>query len=203
MERVPTLRNILELVQNNELRTAIDDLLVICEISNQKDLFDDLINLKGRLSKNNRADRNGLISKSDFDMEENKIRHAIIQIKAEVEDVPLIHMTVRRGIKELIRLQRAVENYIFIDYSEVTEGKVDKLKFHLAEYENIGDLMNAVYLEMTAFFNPFTYRESWILVDSKGNDAYDSIVDRVNNIDIRSISNFEFISGSTFFIRKI
>lgn len=201
--RIPDLKKINNLVQNNELREALDDLLVICEVSNKQEMHNEVINMKARLIKNNRENRSGLINKDDFDREENKIRHFIIQIKDEIEDIPQIHMLVRRGIKELIMMRESLENYVEIDYSNATEGEINKIKFQLDEFENIHDLMNGIYLEMASYFSPFTYGKSWKLTNRDGNDLYGSIKNKIDSLSSQGISEINLIKGVTLKVEKI
>ena len=43
MMRIPDLSKINTLVQYNELRTALDDLLAICEIAHQVEIYNDVM----------------------------------------------------------------------------------------------------------------------------------------------------------------
>ena len=183
--KMPDLGEITNLVQNNELRTALDDLLVICKRICLDELYDDLSHLKAKFSKNNRANRNGVIDIEEYNREENRIRQGILDIKREIEDIPGINKKIRRAMKEILELREKLKDYIIIDYSEATEGEMDTIEFQLDEFEDAEDLMNGIYLKMLNHFPTFSYGEKWKLVNPSGADAIEDIaqlmMDRAEN----------------------
>ena len=213
-----SFQEVKELIEKNELKEALNIMLACTDFINDfykndsqnntlhanlldKNLHNDLINLKGWLAGNNRNFRNGIVSSGDFVLNENKIRIALINIVEELKSIDGLIQDLRFSIKkmmhELPSYKRPYESFVEIDYKKITNGELNIIKFDLAEIQGIGDFLNAVYLVMSDFLPPFTYEEKWILVDIEGRKMYyKSRLDKLENIDKENLVKYNIVKGA-------
>ena len=226
--RILDFDDIRVLIRKNELRAALEEILIISralEFRHNYGYSDEIENILGNYNKNLRDYRSGIISRNEFNLEENKIRLSIIEIINEITGIPEINRILRKGWK-LMMVSGFQKNkqYIRIDYSEMTNKEINEIEFPFSDYVDFGDLINGIYIKMSAFASPFSYDKEWRLVDDKGLDIVHFIIENVkrkrsvikkiayifrdNNKDIyrlplNRIQNYGIVSGDKFIVKKI
>lgn len=223
--KIHSFNEIKELIEKNELKEALNSLLACTDFINNvhkndfkinkiydnlrdKGLQKELIHLKGWLSGNNRNLRNGTITFSDFVLNENRIRMALIEVFEELNSIDGfiqdLRYIMKRMMHELPNYKRPYESFIEIDYGKITNGKINIVKLDLAEIQGIGDFLNAVYLAMSDFFPPFTYEEKWILVDIFGQKMYyKARYDKLENADKENLAKYNLVKGTKLKVMPI
>jgi hypothetical protein len=165
MKILRSIQEIKPLIASSELGEALNNLLIVTNILKFSDLHDELLLTKSRYSENKRNMRKGILRQDDYDLETNKIRNNIIEIYSDLEDMPDINSELRWGIKQWISAQGEHFEGIIVDYSKITNGEVGSIEFPPKDFKDVGDFLNAVYLEMYKFIPPFTYGNKWVLID--------------------------------------
>ena len=217
-----------EKVRNNELRSALTELLIISDSLKRYQGYkhaNTVENILGQYNSNLRNDRNGIIRREDFITTENRIRHSILETIDEIENIPEIKSILRMNRKRMIVARENYERkYIEIDYSRITNGEINNIKLPLIDYVDFGDLVNGIYICMSDYTSPFSYDKEWILTNEKGTNIIKDVIEKAklkrsffkkiknmfnqNNEDIYHLSldkiqNFGIFPGDKFIIEPL
>jgi|GEM_PF-4696387 len=153
------------MIESSELGEALNNLLVVTHALKIENLHGELLLTKSRYSENKSNRRKGIVRQDEYDLENNKIRNNVLEIYNEMEEMPDINRNLRFEMKRIIMAQEKYFEGIIVEYSKMTKGVIGKIEFPPKDFKDIGDFLNAVYLEMYKFIPPFTYGKTWVLLD--------------------------------------